>query len=52
MSKIQPCPTCGAKCKTESNTETEETVYRALQDEDLFKKIEQLKQQVMKKDSK
>ena len=51
MSKIVTCPTCGAKCKSESSSETGETVYKALQDEDLFKKIEQLKQQVMKKNS-
>lgn len=49
MSKVEVCPTCGARCKTLPDKETGEIHYQALQDEDAFKKIEQLKQQLMKK---
>lgn len=48
MSKIETCPTCGAQCKVEAEKETGTKRYQALQDEDAFKKIEQLKQQLMK----
>ena len=49
MSKIEECPTCGAKCKTTVNKDTGERKYQALQDEDAHKKIEQLKKAIMKK---
>ena len=48
MSHIVNCPTCGARCKTKTDKENGETVYTALQDEDAFKKIQQLKEQLMK----
>lgn len=48
MSHVESCPHCGAKCKAEFNRDTGETRYHALQDADAFKKIEQLKQQLMK----
>jgi len=51
MSKIEHCPTCGARCKTTTDQETRVVKYQALQDEDAFKKIEQLKKQIMKKTS-
>ena len=49
MSKVEQCPTCGARCKTATDKETGAVKYQSLQDEDAFKKIEQLKQQLMKK---
>ena len=49
MSKIEHCPECGARCKTEVDKESGKTRYKALQDEDAFKKIEQLKRALMKK---
>jgi hypothetical protein len=48
MSKVENCPTCGAKCKTVVSKESGKVHYTALQDEDAFKKIELLKKQVMK----
>ncbi len=48
MSKIENCPTCGAKCKTVVEKESGKVQYKALQDEDAFKKIELLKKQIMK----
>ena len=48
MSKVVNCPTCGARCKTQTDKESGETLYKALQDEDAFKKIQQLKEQLMK----
>lgn len=52
MSKIEQCPHCGARCKTTTDKESGEVHYKALQDEDAFKKIELLKQQLMKQLSK
>jgi hypothetical protein len=49
MSNIEKCPTCGGNCKTTTDRETGAVTYKAVQDEDAFKKIEQLKQQLMKK---
>lgn len=49
MSKVVKCPQCGARCKTTTDKESGEVKYKALQDEDAFKKIEQLKKQLMKK---
>lgn len=48
MSKIVNCPTCGARCKTQTDKESGETTYKGLQDEDAFNKIQQLKQQLQK----
>ena len=48
MSDIQNCPTCGAKCKTAVDRESGVVRYKAVQDEDAFKKIELLKKQIMK----
>jgi len=52
MSKIENCPTCGAKCKTSTDKESGKVQYKALQDEDAFKKIELLKKQLMKQELK
>ena len=51
MSKIEQCPTCGARCKTKVDKESGKVHYAALQDEDAFKKIELLKKQIMKKEA-
>ena len=51
MSKVEQCPTCGARCKTTVSKESGEISYKALQDEDAFKKIELLKRQIMKKEA-
>ena len=48
MSHVVSCPQCGAKCNTELDKETGEVRYKTLQDADAFRKIEQLKQQLMK----
>lgn len=48
MSKIANCPTCGARCKTQTDKESGETIYKGLQDEDAFDKIQKLKQQIQK----
>ena len=48
MGKVVTCPTCGAKCKTEKDKESGEVNYKALQDEDAFKKIQQLKEALKK----
>jgi len=49
MSKIEHCPQCGARCKTTVDKESGEIHYQGLQDDDAFKKIEQLKEQLNKK---
>ena len=49
MSKVEQCPTCGARCKTEIDKKSGEVHYKALQDEDAFKKIQMLKEQLLKK---
>jgi hypothetical protein len=48
MSHVESCPNCGAKCKTELDKDTGEVRFKALQDADAQKKIEQLKQQLMR----
>lgn len=48
MSKISNCPTCGAKCKTKNDKAGGDIVYSALQDEDAFNKIQQLKEHIQK----
>jgi hypothetical protein len=48
MSHVESCPACGAQCKTQVDKESGDVQYKALQDQDAFKKIEQLKQQLMK----
>ncbi|MGD9211330.1 MAG: hypothetical protein PVI90_11165 [Desulfobacteraceae bacterium] len=48
MSHVVNCPTCNAKCKTKTDKQTGETIYSALQDEDLGNKIKQLKEQIQK----
>lgn len=49
MSTVVNCPTCGARCKTQTDKESGEVIYKALQDEDAFKKIQQLKEALKKK---
>lgn len=46
MSQIASCPTCGSKSKTSSQDGA--TIYRAVQDEEAFKKIGQLKKAMQK----
>lgn len=46
MSDIKICPTCGAKAKYK-NKDNKET-YTAVQDEDVFKKVAQLKKAMQK----
>lgn len=41
MSTVVPCPTCGAKTHIKQNPE--KTIYTAIQDEEAFKKVWQLK---------
>ncbi|WP_027420283.1 hypothetical protein [Crocinitomix catalasitica] len=41
MSQIVNCPTCGSKAK--SKVDNDVTTYEAVQDEEAFKKVEQLK---------
>ncbi len=48
MSKIVNCPTCGARCKTQTDKESGEITYRGLQDDDAFNKIEALKKRIQK----
>lgn len=50
MSKILHCPTCNAKCKTETDKNSGETIYEAVQDKKAFEKIDQLKKLLRKKD--
>ncbi|MBP1841138.1 hypothetical protein [Formosa algae] len=46
MSKVAECPTCGGKCKIK---ETHGKVsYQALQDDELIKKVGQLKNAMQK----
>ena len=49
MSHVEPCPKCGAFCKTSVDAEGGEVRYKALQDADAFKKIEQLKKLIDKR---
>lgn len=51
MGKVVNCPTCGAKCKIKMEKESGEVIYKALQDEDAFKKIQQLKEALKKKNA-
>lgn len=48
MGKLVNCPACGARCKAQTEKESGETIYKGLQDEDAFNKIQQLKQQLQK----
>lgn len=41
MSQVKNCPTCGSKSRTKE--QEGRTVYEAVQDEEAFKKISQLK---------
>ena len=41
MSQVATCPTCGSKSKTKDNNGA--VAYQAVQDEEAFKKIRQLK---------
>lgn len=46
MSEVATCPTCGSKSKI--NEKDGETTFQAVQDEEAFKKIEQLKNAMQK----
>lgn len=46
MSQVANCPTCGSKSKIKEIDE--QTVYTAVQDEEAFKKIGQLKKAMEK----
>lgn len=46
MSKVANCPTCGSKSKIKETNE--ELTYRAIQDEEVFKKVGQLKKAMEK----
>lgn len=46
MSKIVLCPTCGGKSKIKERHG--ETIYQAVQEEEVFKKIEQMKKAMEK----
>ncbi|MEO9894411.1 hypothetical protein [Aurantibacter sp.] len=46
MSDIASCPTCGSKSKVKEKNG--QTVYEAVQDEEAFKKIGQLKKAMQK----
>lgn len=46
MSDVATCPTCGAKAKIKEKDG--ETIYKAVQDEEAFKKIKQIKKMAMK----
>jgi len=48
MSQVALCPTCQAKAKIKENKQTGETSYNAIQDEEAFKKIGQLKKAMQK----
>lgn len=46
MSKVTPCPTCGSKSKIKETNG--ETTYLAIQDDELVKKVSQLKKAMQK----
>lgn len=46
MSKITLCPTCGSKSRIKENNG--EVIYQAVQDEEAFKKIGQMKKALEK----
>lgn len=46
MSKVANCPTCGSKSRIKEKNG--ETIYLAVQDEEAFKKIGQLKKAMQK----
>lgn len=46
MSKVANCPTCGSKSRIKEKNG--ETIYQAVQDEEAFKKIGQLKKAMQK----
>ncbi|QNM85605.1 hypothetical protein H9W90_00330 [Polaribacter pectinis] len=46
MSKVAKCPTCGSKSKIKEING--ETIYEALQDEEIIKKVGQLKKAMQK----
>lgn len=46
MSKVVNCPTCGSKSRIKEKNG--ETIYQAVQDEEAFKKIRQLKKAMQK----
>lgn len=48
MSQVALCPTCQGKSKIKENKQTGETSYSAIQDEEAFKKIGQLKKAMQK----
>lgn len=46
MSKVTTCPTCGSKSKIKETNG--ETTYRAIQDDELVKKVSRLKKAMQK----
>ncbi|MCK0189846.1 hypothetical protein [Arenibacter sp. F20364] len=46
MSQVADCPTCGSKSKI--NKSNGETTYKAIQDDEVFKKVGQLKKAMEK----
>jgi DNA-directed RNA polymerase subunit RPC12/RpoP len=46
MSQVALCPTCGSKSKVKEKDSV--VIYQAVQDEEAFKKIGQLKKAMMK----
>ena len=48
MSKVAFCPTCNGKSKIKPNKQTGEIDYFAIEDEEAFKKISQLKKAMTK----
>ena len=48
MSDVAKCPTCGSYSKIKVKEGEGETTYQAVQDEEAFKKIQQLKKAMNK----
>lgn len=48
MTDVRQCPTCGARAKYKLDAETQAETYKALQDEEAFKKIAQVKKALEK----
>ena len=48
MSLVALCPTCNGKSKIKENEQSSEIIYSAIEDEEAFKKIGQLKKGMIK----
>lgn len=48
MTDVRQCPTCGGRAKYKLNPDTQEETYKAVQDEEAFKKIAQVKKALEK----